>query len=525
MSIFGSFTFFKRPQPGRPRDIEKENTVLSGTQLISWTLPRSDHYEMMSADDLLTKRGYRVYREMRADDQIKAALHFKKLLIISRPWDIQPSDEMQKLISEQKKFEREQKKAEKEAKQKEQVNNQLPIQLADPPTDKPEKPDITPENQAKLEQALEIVEFVEKILKEIPFRRILWEMLTAFDYGCSYGEIIWEVRKIGEELRVVPKDVAFRDPEFMHIHCDEHGNITEFRQTPTHFPAKEIFIQPDKMLHYAYQSEFRNHLGISDLRAAYRAWWSKKYVTQFFNIFLERFGAPLMMMKYPPGSSNDLKTALRQILEGLSSKTDILVPEGVKVELIEATRAGTAKFDDALKLYDISIANAILMPALLGMGTDIKRGSDSQSRMHVRTLTKMVDFICEELARIFQEKIIWPMIQMNFDTDEKPRLVFSDQFEFENFEVTDAIKELHAAGILELDGLDTNYIRSMLNMPVRPEGQEDEVQRQETLPPMAPGGDDQASGGGAGKQNKRAAKGNSTRKTDPGSGRQRPNRR
>lgn len=457
----------------RPRNIEKEATVITGgDQLSMWQLPSSissrgkARLELLSADDLLTKRGYKVYREMLTDDQVKACLWLKKMLVVGRSFDIVAEDEGNK------------------------------------------------------DQA----EFVEKALARVNFKRILWEMLTAYDFGVSFGEIIWHVDRengSGEgELKVFLKDVAFRDPKYMHIEVDQGGNIVQFVQKPENIVgAMEIVVTPDRMLHYAYQSQFRNHWGISDLRGAYRAWWSKKYVTQFYNVFLERYGGPTLLMKYPQGASTELKDALKQIMSGLSSKSEILIPEGVNAEYLEATRAGTAKYEEALILYDNSIATGILMPALLGMGTDIKRGSDSQSRLHLGTLMKMIKFLCEEVEYIITEKIVQPMVEMNFPKAGRLRLKFQDYGEFESFEISNAIKELHNAGILTLDGEDTNYLRSILGMAVRGEDELDEVERPpvEQLP-MAPGGNGQANGGGAGQGNKRAEKGASVRKTDKRTG-------
>lgn len=462
----------------RPSDKETEQSVLSGGHMISWALPggpKANKFEMLSADDLLTRKGWPVYREMLADDQIKACLWYKKVLVCARPFDIQPGDD-------------------------------------------------SPESK-------EASDYINQNLKEINFGKLLFEALSAFEYGFSAGELLWEVKGGYPEdsaplLRL--KTIKFRDPEFMKIEADMHGNIIDFVQKPDSGPMlKHIFMKPEKIFHYAYNGQFSNHYGISDLRATYRAWWSKKYITQFWNVFLERFGSPLMMMKYPTGSTEELKTQLRSILEGLSSKTDILVPEGIVVELIEATRAGQAKYDEALTHYDVRIATSLLVPALLGMGVDTKRGSDSQSRLHLRTLMKVVQHIGNELCDEINNKIINPMCEANWNLKAKPRLIFQDYGEFEAFEITDAIKELFNAGLISPDQEDVNFARSILGMPIRDEDNADEIMniaKEAALKPVdAPG----QGGGkpGAPMGSKNAKKPVSSRKTDSRTGRARPSRR
>lgn len=464
----------KRARVGRPATVEKEITVQSMGQLLTWPIRNAKpgtHYELNNIDDLLTRKGFAIYREMMTDDQIKACLAFKKLLVTGRAWEIQP-------------------KGGKEAN----------------------------------EEAKKISAFCETALERIDMPEVLRQTLTALDFGFSLAEINWEVvdpEELGEEAgggpKLVPKNIKHRDPEWVKIDVDVHGNITGYRQISGFLPAVgEIILPLEKMMLYTYAGNFQNHYGQSDLRAAYVAWWSKKFVTQFYNIFLERFGQPLMMMKYPEGASEPLKQALKAILQGLSSKTDILVPEGVMIELIEATRAGTARYDEALTSLDVRISRAILVPALLGMGVDTKRGSDSQSRLHLRVLMKVVNELSNGIARAITQNVIKPMVDANFDTKMFPDFIFQDYGEYEAVEIADSIIQMFNAGILDLDQEDINYARSILGLPLRMEGDEDEVLRSQPPPIGTSPNDPNAAGAGGAQGNDRAKKGASQKKQKPG---------
>jgi hypothetical protein len=449
---------------GAPSKAEQELTVMTGGQLLSWPSIASQikdrRFELYNPDDLLGRKGYAVYREMRIDDTLKACLNFKKVLISGRAWDIEPAGGKD-ATEEQKKH----------------------------------------------------AKFVTDVLQEINFNKVMREQLTALDFGCSYGEIIWAVEEWGEEgLRMILKDIKFRDPEWMRIDTDVYGNILMFRQQAGITPL-DVDIAPEKMCHYAYQSEFSNHYGASDMRAAYAAWWSKKFVTQFYNVFLERFGQPLMMMKYPQGSSNELKQALQRILTNLSTKSDILVPEGVIVELVEATRGGTARYDEALNYFDVRLSRAILVPALLGMGVDVKRGSDSQSRLHLRVLMKVANEVSIDLEHLYSSKVIKPLVDMNFaGVTEFPKFKFRDYGEYEAIEIVDSAINMWNAGMLDCDRDDINYLRSVLGFKMREEGDEDDLMRPQP-PPVGNPNNPNDSGAGAGKNNARAQKGPATRKS------------
>lgn len=453
---------------GRPRAIESELTVASMGQLVSWPGPftlvsKGDRFELVTPDDLITRFGYRIYREMLADDTVKACLGFKKVLIHGRAWEITPAGGK----------------------------------------------DATEEQKKQ-------AQFVQHVLQGTHWNRIMRETLSALEFGFSAGEIIWEVRDFKDYgLKVVVKDVKHRDPEFIKIDVDKHANIVGFRQISGYMPH-EIYIPPEKVIHYQINGQFGNHYGIPDLRAAYRAWWSKKFITQFWNVFLERFGSPLMMMKYPVGADAKLKDALKSILSSLSTRSDILVPEGVAVELVEASRAGTAQYGEAITYCDVGISRALLVPALLGMGVDVKRGSDSQSRLHLRVLMKVAGDISTDLENIYSEKLVKPLIEMNFpDVKDFPRFTFRDYGEYEAIEIVDSLINMWNAGMLDADQNDINYMRSILGAPMREEGDEDELNRPEPTPlGTGPGaGIANATGAGAGKNNNRATKGPAKTKT------------
>lgn len=417
--------------PGRPRAIESESMVVDGEVVRSFLPAKEGGVEFLPVDELINRKGWQLYRDMRHDDQVKATLTFKKILVHGRSWEIKPAE-------------------------------------------------------ADNADADRIASFVKENLEEMNFKRVVREALSALDFGFSVGEQIFEVKEWEGNPHLMIKAIKHRDPETISIFADKHGNITKFEQNSK--TGDVIDIKPSKIWHYAHQSEFQNHYGVSDLRAAYRNWWAKKFIINFWNVFLERLGAPMTMMKYPLGASDELKRLLKGILTGLSAKSEILVPEGVEVELIEATRAGQASYGDALQYHDNAISRALLVVALLGVGgNDVKRGSDSQSRLHLRVLFKMADELAQDLMKTFEMQVLRPLVDMNFEHDNLyPKFIWQDYGEFEGIEVADTVRLLHAAGIVDMDQEDVNYARSILGLPLRKEGDpEDEVVRPQPLPPPA----------------------------------------
>jgi phage gp29-like protein len=421
---------------GRPRSIEGEQTVIAGEMLRSAQSVQNGGVYFLPFDQIILRQGWNTYRDMRHDDQVKACLAFKKILIHGRAYEIKPADDSAK--------------------------------------------------------AKEIAKFVEWTLRKINFKSIMKQALTAFDFGFSLGEIVWERGKYSGKDMILLKAIKHRDPESLEIKLDAHGNVMGFKQVNFAGMSQDalyaIELPPEKCWHYVHQSEFGNPYGVPDLRAAYRAWWAKKFIINFWSVYLERMGAPMTVMKYPMGASEDLKNTLKSILQGLAAKTEVLVPEGVDIQLIEAQRAGSPTYEKALDFHNNSIARALLMVSLLGMGGEnVSRGADSQSRLQLRTLFKMADDLAQEMIFGFCEQVLKTLVDLNFDHDDLyPRFMWQDYGEFEGIEVADTIRLLHAAGIVDMDQNDVNYARSVLGLPLRGEGdKEDDVVRPQPLPPPA----------------------------------------
>lgn len=440
--------------PGAPAKVEGEITALGGELLYAGIDSRQGGVYFVPVDTIIARKGWTTYREMRHDEQVKACLQFKKTLVGGREFNIEPADDSA--------------------------------------------------------QAKEIAKFVTENLQRFNFKAALRQSMTAFDFGFSVGEILWELSEYNGSRAIMLKDIKHRDPQSFEIKMDEHGNIQGFRQTQV---GKVVEIGREKIWHWAHNPEFGNAYGSSDLRAAYRAWWAKKFIINFWNVFLERMGSPMTMMKYPQGASDQLKDTLKTILRNLSAKTEILVPEGVTVELVEAKRAGQGTHKDAITFCDIAIARALLMVGLIGLSLESSgRGSDSESRLHLRLLFKTADELSQDLAQSFSLQVIRPLVDMNFAHEHLyPKFVWQDYGAFEGTEIADAIRTLHLAGVLDLDQNDVNYVRSIMGLPLRDaEEAPDKIMRPGVIPPVG-GGVPPAEQG-----NDRAAKGSSESATDEG---------
>ena len=427
--------------------------VVADGLMASMVRPGQGGVYFLPVDEIIRRKGWRTYKDMLYDDQVKACLAFKKILIHGRTWELSPHD-------------------------------------------------ATP-------KAKEVADFATWCLNKIDFNHVVEEGLSALEFGYSLAEKVFTRDKYEGKQVVCLKKLAFRDPETLNLQMDANGNWTGARQQAL---GKTVNLTPDELFLYTYRKQFGNIYGESDLRAVYRHWWAKKFLINFWNVFLERMGAPMMLMKYPMGSGDDLKKILVDILKNLGSKTEVLVPEGVNVQLVEATRSGNATYEQALGYHNNSIARAILMSALFGTGGEDEKnaGNNSQGFLQLRILFKMADAIAQDFAKAIMEQIVKQIIQLNYAEDIDtimPNFVWQDYGQFEGIKIADEIRQLHAAGIIDMDQTDVNYARSVLGLPIRGEKDKQDVVirpaalpppgNSTAIPPAAPQGNERAGKGGS----------------------------
>jgi SPP1 gp7 family putative phage head morphogenesis protein len=363
-------------------------------------------------DDLARRKGgLKVYDEMLKDDQIKALLAIKKKAVTAPGWDIVPASE----------------------------------------------------DAADIEQA----EFVKWVLLNMrgTLKRDIEEILTALDYGFSISEEIWEYIQRGPyKGRVGLKAIKTREPHDFDFEQDEHDNITELIQT---LGGERRTYPMEKFIHLSYEGRFGNPYGTSDLRAAYRSWWSKNVIVKFWNIFLERFGMPTAVGKYRRGTQQVDIDALEKILEDMQSKMSVTIPEDMKIDLLEAVRQGQAGYDLAIEKHNTMMARSLLVPDKLGY-TESKSGSYNLGEKHFDFFMVMVDDLGKEVEEsVINEQVIRRLIDYNYpDVEEYPRFEFKPRTEENKKELAEQFEKATNIGAIDTNEKeDFNFVRRRLGMP------------------------------------------------------------
>lgn len=416
-----------RPTAKPPARLDEELAKNALTILSRWTSPARSYNP---DDDLIGLKGMEVYEKMRRDDQVKAALAFKKSAVLSTGWEVHPASDNKK---------------DKEA-----------------------------------------ADFITWCLENLDplygsVDDILYEQLSALDFGFSVAELILKKLDTGPfSGKVGLRTIKVRKPHEFVFDVDEFDNLRPdgLRQS---FATKGYPLE--KFLIFSYQREFGNFRGISDLRAAYRPWWLKDNLWSWAGVYAERFAIPIATASYPPGTYPEghpmraLIASIHAAIGNLQANTALTFPSDFDLKLHEASGQGVNVLRFLFDHCNLAIARSILMPSQLGFSAEGSTGSFARSKVQFDAFMLIVDDLRRDLADdVINGQFIPRLIGWNFSgLEAMPR------FDWLPFTESDEINLLNTWMLATQYGLvtptpaDETHIRAATKFPEREISDEEEA--------------------------------------------------
>jgi phage gp29-like protein len=263
--------------------------------------------------------------------------------------------------------------------------------------------------------------FIEFLLGEIDIENHFFDILDAIPKGFSMHEIIAIPSTLNNEFK--DKIIINRLIQYpQHIFTFKANKKTGFDMyyKPTTF-GEEKRLPANKILHAHFDSS--SPYGKPLLEKLYWYYWFKKETGfKFWAIFLEKFGGPTAVMKFPSGdTSTALQTAANTALDELQNSTGISIPDTFDLDFAKVSQG------DVSYPTMIDACNAEMSKAVLGATQTVeegRRGSYALSRTHtdVRTEYKLHD--TRVLRRAIQGQIINRFIHLNYANPLPPSIKF-----------------------------------------------------------------------------------------------------
>ena len=374
---------------------------------------------------LVTRKGLAVFDAMSLDEQVKASLAFKVLAVLAGGWEVvSPGDE---------------------------------------------------------EDDWEVTTFVRDVLTYFPggWNAALKKFLRALRYGYSVTEKVYAEREAGAlKGKLVLDRLVELKPHYLDFECDASGKVLAVKQMPTAGQKNDGVFPPEKFVHYAYDREFENAYGKSDLEAAYRPWWVKDNAYKWLAIVLERYGIPPLFAMYDPNQYQGAQLEeLKKVVRNIQAATMGIIPRGTKdgLEFWSQTLAAGSQelFTSALARFDADIAKALLQPSLTGFAQESgsqgaqSGGSLARSQTSWKSFMLVVRELQADVAvSAVNAQVIPQLCDLNFpNLAAYPEFRFArldDETEMELFRVW---SELVTGKVVNRIEDDERHIRKSFGMP------------------------------------------------------------
>lgn len=383
---------------------------------VAWSLSNlytGTDFPKYNPDDLMSRKGVKIYKTMMTDEQVKAVVRFKRDAITSRAYNFECEYEE---LSEE-------------------------------------------------ENALRIKVFENAINKMAgSFSDATNNIMSAMYMGFSLTEKVFQLNEIDGKSWYGIKHLRLKPHESFYFYLDEFGNVQRLTQRMF---GSEQDIDQDKFIHYVQNPEWDEQYGRSELRECYRAWFSKDMIIKFQNIHLERFAGGFIWARPQTGKQLNTGTQeyanLQSVLTNIHTKTSMIVPAGIDLNVVQGST--TDIYEKAIQSHDKSIAKALLVPNLLGISEQGSHGSLAQADSQLEAFLWTLEADTARLEDCLNEQLFDDIGELNFGDGLYPTFKFAPISEKSKNLLIATWADLVDKGAVQASDTDEAYVRDLMNFP------------------------------------------------------------
>lgn len=274
------------------------------------------------------------------------------------------------------------------------------------------------------EAAKEQAEFIDYCLEKMDGSKWQWleEVLTdSLAQGLGLCEKNFHYNNDTERFTglITLASIKTKAPKYLEVKLDDFNNITDLR---IRFGSESHPIDKTKFALMTYNGKYSNPFGRSDLRGAYRYWWAKQRVFEWWLVFSERFGMPTAKGTVPPGTTEEKRDEFLAMLDTIHQDTSIVIQNDQEVEFLTANQTDKGGYEAQLDYCGRQMAKAILGNTLTTDQGTKGTGSYAQAKVHQDTLSVWIKKLKGVVEGWFNEEIARPLIDLNFAQPLYPRL-------------------------------------------------------------------------------------------------------
>lgn len=227
------------------------------------------------------------------------------------------------------------------------------------------------------------VEVVKKALSGINFSKDLQDILSALEFGFSVCEVIWEKEEIWKV-----KAIERRDPSFFRFNREGELVYAEGLRP----------VEDRKFIYLAYNATHENPYGESVLKPIYYVWKLKQLALNYWEIAMEKYAVPPVLVRIPSGASEEEIRELEEIVAKIESSAGVVISGAEEISTIEIGDKVDV-FRELIEFCNKEISKAITGQYLSSETGDV--GSYALAKVH----KDMFLYVVRSDAKLLEHKL------------------------------------------------------------------------------------------------------------------------
>jgi phage gp29-like protein len=285
---------------------------------------------------------------------------------------------------------------------------------------------------AELKDWVETIPDLEDVLKD---------MLDAILKGYAGIELGWQL--LGN-IRL-PQQFTLQPASWF---CLDRATLREIRlRTPGQIDGESLW--PFGWILHVHKAKSGYIARSSLARILVWPYLFKNYSTRDLAEFLEIYGLPLRLGKYPIGAKKEDKATLLKAVAALGHNAAGIIPETMKVEFVEAVKATSDPFLAMTDWAERSESKAIVGQTLSAEAQSTGLGS-GVAALQAEVRREFVNSDAKQVARTLTQQLLFPLLALNrgwMDPRRCPRWVFKIEETEDIATYSDALPKLVGVGM------------------------------------------------------------------------------
>ncbi|PKG74227.1 hypothetical protein CXF86_13985 [Shewanella sp. GutCb] len=260
---------------------------------------------------------------------------------------------------------------------------------------------------------------------------LIFDMSDAILKGFSNNEIVWQQ----QGKLWLPEAFNYKDPSWFMTGqtnastTNSVNNIVDRNELRLRDNTLEgATLQPFGWVSHVHKTK-SGYLGRNGL-ARVLAWpfLFKNYGVRDLAEFLEIYGLPLRLGKYPTGADKTEKATLLRAVMSIGHNAGGIIPKGMEIDFKEAAKGNKDPFEYMISLMEKTISKTILGGTLTSQA-DGKSSTNALGNVHNEVRQELRDSDLKQIGNTLSRDLVLPMYMLNGKSyrtpNRSPRLVFN----------------------------------------------------------------------------------------------------